>query len=138
MDCKSLDLVVARMERSVIREGARVVRYRRNLLPGGTFFFTVTLDDRRSSVLVDHVDKLRHAFRVARAERPFTIEAIVVLPDHLHVIMTLPDNDADFSGRWRRIKSSFTHQLAVSGAPISRNRRGEFSVAKAVLGAHDS
>ncbi|MGY2935550.1 putative transposase [Bradyrhizobium sp. GM6.1] len=128
MDCKSLDLVVARMERSVIREGARVVRYRRNLLPGGTFFFTVTLDDRRSSVLVDHVDKLRHAFRVARAERPFTIEAIVVLPDHLHVIMTLPDNDADFSGRWRRIKSSFTHQLAVSGAPISRNRRGEFSL----------
>ncbi|MDH2348563.1 transposase [Bradyrhizobium sp. SSUT77] len=105
-----------------------MVRYRRNLLPGGTFFFTVTLDDRRSSALVDHVDKLRHAFRTARAERPFEIEAIVVLPDHLHVIMTLPDADSDFSGRWRRIKSIFTHQLATAGAPITRNHRGEFSL----------
>ncbi|MET4328078.1 REP element-mobilizing transposase RayT [Bradyrhizobium sp. i1.15.2] len=98
-----------------------MVRYRRNFVPGGTFFFTVARDDRRSSALVDHVDKLRDAFRMTRADRPFTIDAIVVLPDHLHVIMTLPDNDADFSGRWWRIKSSFTHQLAVSGAPISRN-----------------
>ncbi|MDE5463675.1 transposase [Bradyrhizobium sp. CSS354] len=105
-----------------------MVRYRRNFVPGGTFFFTVTLDDRRSSVLVDHVDKLRHAFRVAREERPFTIDAIVALPDHLHIIMTLPNNDADLSGRWRRIKSSFTHQLAISGVPISRNRRGEFAL----------
>jgi putative transposase len=105
-----------------------MVRYRRNFVPGGTFFFTLTLDDRRSSALVDHVQKLRAAFKTTRIERPFEIEAIVVLPDHLHVIMTLPDADADFSGRWRRIKSSFTHQLAVSGAPISRNRRGEFAL----------
>jgi len=116
------------MERSAIRESPLMVRYRRNLLPGGTFFFTARLDDRRSSALVDHVDKLRAAFRVARAERPFTIDAIVILPDHLHVILTLPDNDADFSGRWRRIKSLFTHRLAASGTPISRNRRGEFAL----------
>jgi putative transposase len=105
-----------------------VVRYRRNLLPGETFFFTVTLDDRRSSALVDHVDKLRHAFRVTRAERPFEIDAIVILPDHLHVIMTLPDADADFPGRWRRIKSHFAHQLASSGVPIARDHRGEFAL----------
>ncbi|RZM97734.1 transposase [Bradyrhizobium genosp. SA-3] len=105
-----------------------MVRYRRNFVPAGTFFFTATLDDRRSSVLIDHVDKLRGAFRTTRVERPFEIDAIVVLPDHLHVIMTLPDDDADFSGRWRRIKSLFTHRLAASSAPISRNHRGEFAL----------
>ena len=105
-----------------------MVRYRRNFLAGGTFFFTVTLDDRRSSALVDHVEMLRGAFRTTRAERPFTVDAIVVLPDHLHVIMTLPDDDADFSGRWKRIKSLFTHRLAASGVPVSRNHRGEFAL----------
>src|SRR4029450_4793115 len=67
-----------------------MVRYRRNFVPGGTFFFTVTLADRRSSVLVDHIVALRAAFRVTRSEQPFAIDAIVVLPDHLHTIMTLP------------------------------------------------
>ncbi|MET3906706.1 putative transposase [Bradyrhizobium sp. S3.3.6] len=105
-----------------------MVRYRRNFVPGGSYFFTATLDDRRSSVLVDHADKLRTAFRVTRAERPFTIDAIVILPDHLHVIMTLPEDDSDFSGRLRRIKGLFTHQLAASGASISRNHRGEFAL----------
>jgi putative transposase len=105
-----------------------MVRYRRNFIPGGTFFFTVTLNDRKSSSLVDHVEELRAAFRVTRAERPFTIDAIVVLPDHLHVTMTLPTADSDFSGRWRRIKSFFTHRLAESGVPLSRNSRGEFSL----------
>ena len=61
-----------------------MVHYRRSLVPGGTFFFAVTVADRRSSILVDHVASLRHAFRAARKERLFTIDAIVILPDHLH------------------------------------------------------
>jgi putative transposase len=73
------------------------------LIPGGTWFFTVTLADRRSKALAEHVEALRLAFRTARRERPFCIDAIVVLPDHLHAILTLPPNDADFSGRWQRI-----------------------------------
>jgi putative transposase len=81
-----------------------MVGYRRNFIPGGTYFFTVTLADRRSDALVDHIGALRDAFRTARRERPFAIEAVVVLPDHLHAIFVLPSNDADFSGRWRRIK----------------------------------
>ena len=105
-----------------------MVRYRRNFVPGGSYFFTVTLDNRRSTVLVDHVETLRDAFRVTRTERPFTIDAVVTLPDHLHVIMTLPGNDSDFSGRWKRIKSLFTHRLDVSGVSISRNHRGEFAL----------
>ena len=81
-----------------------MVRYRRNFLPGGTYFFTVTLSDRRSTALVDHVGALRDAFRAARRERPFAVEAIVILPDHLHAVFTLPPDDANFPGRWRRIK----------------------------------
>ena len=105
-----------------------MVRYRRNLLPGGTFFFTLTVTDRRSSVLVDHIDPLRRAFRTARRERPFGIDAIVVLPDHLHMIMTLPPDDADFSGRWRRIKSLFTRLVVSRGFECKRDRRGEYAL----------
>jgi REP-associated tyrosine transposase len=99
-----------------------MVRYRRNFLPGGTFFFTVTLADRTSSVLVDHVDALRHAFRVTQTERPFTTDAMVVLPDHLHAVITLPPDDFDFSGRWRRLKSLF---VIAAGVPVARNRKRE-------------
>jgi putative transposase len=56
-----------------------MVRYRRILVAGGTFFFTVTLVDRRSSALVDHINALRAAVRATRAVHPFTIDAIVVL-----------------------------------------------------------
>jgi putative transposase len=105
-----------------------MVRYRRNLLPGGTYFFTVTLADRTSSALVDHMDALRMAFRIARRERPFTTGAIVILPDHLHAIWTLPPDDADFSGRWRRIKAYFTHRLVARGVPVRRHRNGEYAL----------
>lgn len=105
-----------------------MVRYRRNCVPGGTYFFTVTLADRTSSVLIDHINVLRAAFRIARQERPFTIDAIVILPDHLHSIWTLPPDDADFSGRWRRIKASFTHRLAAAGVPVERHRNGDYAL----------
>src|SRR5580693_9236187 len=99
-----------------------MVRYRRNFVPGGTYFFTVTLADRRSRALVEHIGALRAAFRATRRERPFAIDAIVILPDHLHAIMTLPPGDADFSGRWRKIKSMFSRQAVGDGVPAGRNR----------------
>ena len=105
-----------------------MVRYRRNIVPGGMFFFTVTLADRRSSVLVEHISALRGAFRIARAERPFSIDAIVVLPDHLHVIMTLPPDDVNFSGRWRRIKGHFSTQLIAAGVALRRHPNGELAL----------
>jgi putative transposase len=105
-----------------------MVRYRRNFVPGGTYFFTVTLDDRRSTAMVDHVDALRTAFRTARKERPFVIEAIVILPEHLHAIWTLPTGDSDFSGRWKRIKSYFTHRLVATGVPVKSYRNGEYAL----------
>jgi putative transposase len=105
-----------------------MVRYRRNFVPGGTYFFTVTLADRRSRALVDHIAALRAAFRAARRERPFAIDAIVILPEHLHVVMTLPPDDADFPGRWRRIKGLFTRSVAVAGATFPSDRTGEYAL----------
>jgi putative transposase len=105
-----------------------MVRYRRNFVPGGTYFFTITLADRRSSVLVDHVAALRLAFRVTRRERPFAIDAIVVLYEHLHAIFTLPTNDADFSGRWRRIKGIFTRQVIKAGVAVEHRANGEYAL----------
>ena len=83
-----------------------MVFYRRNFIPGGTYFFTVALADRKRDWLVRHIDLLRLAFRRARRQRPFAIDAIVVLPEHLHCIWTLPLGDADYSHRWRLIKSA--------------------------------
>jgi putative transposase len=105
-----------------------MVAYRRNLVPGGTFFFTVVLEDRRSTLLIDRIASLRLAFRVARGEQPFKIDAIVILPDHLHTIMALPEGDSDFSGRWRRIKSAFSRRVVAEGVPAKRNRRGEYAL----------
>jgi putative transposase len=105
-----------------------MVGYRRNFVPGGTFFFTVTLADRRSKVLVDHVDFLRDALRVARRERPFVIDAIVILPDHLHAILTLPSEDSDFSGRWRRIKGHFSSALIGVSTQLRRRSNGSLAL----------
>ncbi len=105
-----------------------MVRYRRNFVPGGTYFFAVTLADRRARTLVEHVGALRAAFRTTRRERPFTIDAIVILPEHLHAVFTLPLDDADFSGRWRRIKSLFTRSVAATGAAHPGKRKGEYAL----------
>ena len=74
--------------------------YRRLRVPGGTYFITLALERRGSSVLVDHVDLLREAWAATARERPFVTEAVVVLPDHLHAVWRLPEGDADFSTRW--------------------------------------
>jgi|GEM_PF-49656 len=103
--------------------------YRRAFVPGGTFFFTVNLLDRRSGLLVKRVDRLRAAVCSVMRERPFEIHAWVVLPDHLHALWTLPPGDADFSTRWRLIKSRFSRQLAGFRADSgSRSARGERAV----------
>lgn len=86
-------------------------RYLRPRLPGVPIFFTVALAQRGSRDLVEHVDALREAVRTTRAERPFTILAWVVLPDHLHCIWRLPEDDCDYSVRWGAIKSRFTRAV---------------------------
>jgi putative transposase len=105
-----------------------MVGYRRNRLAGGKFFFTLTVEDRRSKILVEHIAALRAAFRQTRHERPFAIDAIVILPDHLHAMLTLPEGDADFAGRWRRIKGSFSSRLLRAGLAIKRHASGELAL----------
>src|SRR5262249_36364157 len=92
-----------------------MVRYRRNFITGGTFFFTLTLLDRTSRALVEQIEALRAAMRETRRSHPFTIDAAVVLPDHLHIVMTLPQGDADYPNRWRLIKRRFTDSIAKFG-----------------------
>lgn len=103
-----------------------MTNYRRVRVCGGTYFFTVALADRSSDLLVREVGLLRQAFAETRRERPFWCDAIVVLPDHLHAIWTLPPGDADYSTRWGAIKSRFTRSVKASGRmgfnPIPRSR----------------
>ncbi len=103
-------------------------QYRRNFVPGGTYFFTVTLANRRSKVLVDHIAALRDAFRTARRVRPLEIDAVVILPDHLHAIFTLPSNDVDFPGRWRHIKGQFSSSLIAAGVALDRWPNGDLAL----------
>lgn len=103
-------------------------RFIRAHVPGGTFFFTVALLERRRFLLTEHIDALRAAFARVRTQRPFTIDAAVILPDHLHCIWTLPDGDADFSTRWHAIKSSFARTIPkderLSARRVAKGERG--------------
>src|SRR5580698_3393600 len=102
--------------------------YRRASVPGGCWFFTANLLDRRSSLLTEKIEALREAVRRTQARHPFRIDAFVVLPDHVHAIWTLPSGDADFSTRWRLIKSHFAKALPrserLSPVRVARNERG--------------
>jgi len=102
-----------------------MVTYRRALVPGGTWFFTLALANRRSTALTDNVELLRESIRHVTRRYPFRVRAIVVLPDHLHTIWTLPQGDHDFSGRWRFLKGLFTRHLKSSGVSMEVNVRGE-------------
>jgi len=102
--------------------------YRRYRIKGGSYFFTVNLLDRKKHLLTENIDLLRHAFRTIKQQKPFHIDAIVILPEHLHCILTLPENDDDYSGRWRAIKKIFTKQLPkgehLSKSRLKRHERG--------------
>jgi len=102
-------------------------RYLRARTPGASYFFTVNLENRNGSrLLVDNVGALLDAFMRARECWPFRIDAIVILPDHLHALWTLPADDSDFSTRWRVIKARFSAAVAGGEAvSASRQRRRE-------------
>lgn len=101
--------------------------YRRAWMPGGTYFFTVNLLQRQDNdLLTRHIDILREAVKSVRQRYPFTIHGWVVLPDHLHCVIELPANDADFATRWRLIKMGFSKALPPTERRSSvRLKRGE-------------
>ncbi len=87
------------------------MRYRRADVAGGTYFFTVNLAERKRDLLVDYIDDLRSVMKKVKATHPFHIDAMVVLPDHLHAMWTLPRCDADYPMRWALIKAGFSRRL---------------------------
>jgi putative transposase len=96
--------------------------YRRAYVPGASWFFTVNLAERHNNpLLVEHIEQLRAAFRYVKQRHPYRMDAVVILPDHIHCIWTLPPNDADFSKRWNLLKGHFSRAIA-KGEPISSSR----------------
>ena len=101
-----------------------MVQYRRSIIKGATYFFTVTLINRQSSLLTQHIQLLRQAVTLTQKCQPFEIVAWVVLPDHLHAVWKLPIDDSDYSGRWRAIKSHFVRLLKAEGVEINMRLYG--------------
>ena len=101
--------------------------YIRDRTSGGTYFFTVNLAERRgNTLLIDRIDHLRAAFRETLAIYPVLMDAIVILPDHLHCIWRLPLGDDGYPTRWRLIKSHFSRGLEPGERRSeSRLRKGE-------------
>ncbi len=94
--------------------------YRRLFVPGASYFFTVVTADRAPILVTDQARAcLRRAFVAAKARWPFEIPAIVLLPDHLHAIWTLPRGDDAFPRRWASIKRSFSQDWLESGGDLS-------------------
>ena len=100
---------------------------------GRVYFFTVVTHERRP-ILTSELGRrmLREAISEVRRYRPFTIIAVVLLPDHLHTIWELPRGDAHYSTRWRRIKGIFTREWLARGghggrinlSRLNRNEQG--------------
>jgi putative transposase len=102
--------------------------YRRLRTAGATYFFTVNLLNRHHPLLTAHIKHLRTAVRRVRALMPFPIAAWVVLPEHMHALWTLPENDSDFPRRWQAIKMAFPKSIppgeARSQSRITSGQRG--------------
>lgn len=105
------------------------MQYRRVIVEGSTYFFTVNLANRSRPLLTDHINDLRHSIRYVRDAHPFHIIAMVVLPEHLHAIWQLPEGDGDFSTRWSLIKAGFSRSIRREEIiTLSRARKRERGV----------
>ena len=104
-----------------------MVQYRRAQCTGGTFALTLTLNDRSSSLLVEHFDLFKSSYLWVKQNRPFETVAFVLLPDHIHLIWKLPLDDADYSTRVRLIKRLFTREIMKVGVLLQKRANGERS-----------
>ncbi len=108
------------------------MQYRRAKSPGSSYFFTLVTHNRRSILCEsENIELLRDSFRRVIQQHPFKIDAIVILPNHIHCIWTLPKEDADFSTRWRLIKSWFSrrcHNQYQGQVSASRQSKGEKAI----------
>ncbi len=99
--------------------------YQRLFVPGGDYFFTVNLLDRRQSLLTENIDVLREAYSYVEKRHLFETVALCVLPDHLHCIWRLPPEDEDYPVRWRLLKARFSNSIPRSTDSRKGRRKGE-------------
>ena len=89
--------------------------YKRNKTQGGMYFFTLVLNQRHNTnLLIDHFDLLKSSIIKVKSKYPFQLPAIVVLPDHLHMVLSLPKGDDNYAMRIRLIKTYFSKALDVA------------------------
>lgn len=103
-----------------------MVNYRRDYTQGATYFFTLALYDRKATYLTTHISNLGAAFRHVRTKSNFITEAIIVLPDHLHFLWKMPENDTNYSKSIRLIKTHFTRALINLEIPLTKNTKGTY------------
>jgi len=99
------------------------MEYKRVFVPGGTYFFTVVTYLRQPIFLDENaITAFKKSLIKIKNDHPFTINAIVILPDHIHTIWTLPENDANYSTRWRLIKTDFSrHWIKKMPNPLEKS-----------------
>lgn len=100
--------------------------YRRVFVPSGCYFFTLVTQNRHPWLATaEQVARLREGFRRVRSAHPFEIDAVVILPNHLHTVWRLPEGDADYPLRWRKIKQYFSIGMEPGADRSSLSRRRE-------------
>ncbi len=104
--------------------------YRRDKMMGASYFFTVNILDRQSDLLTRHIDDLRFSYLQMITKYPMQVDAMVVLPDHIHAIWTLPEDDDNYSIRWQTFKVLFSKSIPKD----QQSHRSESRINKRELG----
>ncbi|SUD91970.1 REP-associated tyrosine transposase [Psychrobacter phenylpyruvicus] len=103
-------------------------RYIRDNTYGGCYFITFVLQDRQSSLLTDYIAEFRMAYRDTKKNYDFNLDAMVVLPDHVHMILTLPESSNNYSIIIASLKSQFSRRMnkeeSISQSRQKKRERG--------------
>ncbi len=97
------------------------MQYRRSNIKGACYFFTINLANRKTRLLVEEFEILRNVINHVKQQHPFQLDAMVIMPEHFHMMMTLPENDNAYAKRIMLIKSGFSRKIPKS-EPINPSR----------------
>ena len=101
--------------------------YRRVIIEGGIYFFTLTTNNRQKIFLSSSArDIFLEAVNHVMNFHPFSTEAYCILPDHIHLLWRMPEEDANYSTRISEIKKRFSKEFCAKYPSIVK--RNEFQV----------